>query len=301
MVDIVEKLKLTALAALASGLRQPFAKGRVTLSEFLYRLLEPMDSRVVMMVCGRPIHLDLSEQELRYIYFGAFEIAERKFLKRYLKNDDVVIDVGANVGYLSALILCEIASKGKLYSFEPNPELLLGLERLKDSGHGSMEIIPLAVGANGSESDPQTLSLYTNPEHSMWASFVKGIEGTDDPTIMPVRSISLSNFFSDRNIRKVDFIKIDVEGFEFAVLAGLVQSLRAVGMPAILCEVSSGNNPNFDRTLFEIDHVIDLGYKIWTLNDKGMPVLRDFKSISATKEANNFLFAEVEWLESRTI
>lgn len=292
-------MKLAALAALAFCLRLPFMRGRVTISEFFYRLLGPANARTKMKVAGRPIFVDLAETELRYVYFGAFENAERRFLERTLRAGDVVVDVGANVGYLSALMLAGIEPGGKLYAFEPNPELLAGLKELQASSGGMMELLPFAVGSGGSEGSPLKLELYSNPEHSMWGSLVEGNEYSDDPKIIPVNVISLANFFQGRNIRKADLIKIDVEGFESEVLAGLIECLDAVGNPAILCEISPVPASNFAACLHQVGELAARGYGIWLPHSKGTPIEGGIDKVESIRVVTNFVFATADWMHSR--
>jgi FkbM family methyltransferase len=295
-----DRIKLAILASVAAILRLPYMRGRVTISELFYRMLKPSNAKTAMIVSGRPIYVDLAERELRYVYFGAFEVAERSFLEWSLRPGDVVIDVGANVGFLSAVMLSKIEPGGTLYAFEPQPELLAGLRQLQASSDGMMELMPFAVGAAGSESSPQKLEFYCNPEHSMWGSLVEGNEYSDNPKMIRVNVISLANFFEDRNIRKVDLIKIDVEGFESEVLVGLIESLDRVGSPAILCEIAPVPESNFQASLEAINELVARGYSIWSLDRKGMPVAGAIDTISSIKVVTNFVFATGNWMNARS-
>ena len=102
------------LRMLSTVLRLPGMRGRITISELAYKYF-PLGNPIVQLnVNGIPVTLDLSQKELRYIYFGAYERNEVGFLQKWLKPGDVVIDVGANVGYLSAIMAGIVGSEGKV-------------------------------------------------------------------------------------------------------------------------------------------------------------------------------------------
>src|SRR5271154_6921349 len=56
----------------------------------------------------------------KIFFFGEYEIGTNRILKKYLKDDFIVIEAGANTGSES-LIISKLLPKGKLYCFEPNP------------------------------------------------------------------------------------------------------------------------------------------------------------------------------------
>src|SRR5262245_62804722 len=116
------------LGALSTILRLPVMRGRISISELAYKHFSLGNPIVQMNVNGIPVTLDLSQKELRYIYFGAYERNEVDFLQRWLRCGDVVIDVGANVGYLSAVMAGIVEPEGKVYAFEPNPSMIVELK-----------------------------------------------------------------------------------------------------------------------------------------------------------------------------
>jgi FkbM family methyltransferase len=195
IATIGDKFKLRLLRGLAATLKLPFARGRITISEAAYRLLKPDYSLVTMMVGDYPITVDLSQPELRYIYFGAFEQSECRFLRQYLRKDDIVADVGANVGYSSAIILGEIGKRGRLYAFEPNPQVYKFLQPLEKASSGVMKAFQLAVCAQTSGTNGGQVKLFINSQHSMWSSTIEDFAGTKNPNILLIDTISLSDFF----------------------------------------------------------------------------------------------------------
>lgn len=228
--------KILFLRALASVLRLPWARGRVTISELFYRLLTPKRSVVEMRVNDLPVFVDLSQQEARYIFFGAFERNEVRFMRRWVKSGNIAVDVGANIGYLSAILAGAVGPNGKVYAFEPNPVVFPHLSNLAEASRGAIEAVCSAVT---DQTDNDLTHFYVSADHSMWSSTMAECAGSSAGKI-DVPAISLSDFFRQKSISKVDFIKIDVEGGEVGVLRGLHQFLMAGERPTIMCEVAAG-------------------------------------------------------------
>jgi hypothetical protein len=66
----------------------------------------------------------------------SYDIILRDYLKRQLKPGDIVLDVGANVGYISAVAASCIQASGEVHGFEPLSECFARLERLRELNPG---------------------------------------------------------------------------------------------------------------------------------------------------------------------
>lgn len=280
-------MKLLGLSLLARVLRFPFMRGRVTISEFAYRLLSPRETMVSFLVGGRSVYADLSQQELRYVYFGAFERSECEFLTRFLRQGDVAVDVGANYGYLSAIMLDCVGPRGAVYAFEPNPYVYRYLDHLRTTSDGTFHPYQLAVGSYTSEDEKEKVSFLIDKEHSMWSSVVDD-GGVDRPgDMLKVGVVSLSDFFQRHAIEKIDLIKIDVEGGEAAVLRGLLAYLHASHRPTILCEIAPTASNSWSETIELINKLADLDYAVFRIAPNGS--LEEFsrdRLVSETKTQN---------------
>jgi FkbM family methyltransferase len=146
------------------------------------------------------------------------ESGERFFVREILakSNPELCIDVGANIGEYTKEILEH--TKSRVIAFEPVPttfeklrkETLLYSDRIQYENKG--------VGAINEE-----LIIHFNSAASAHASFseeVKQINYVTNKEKVAVPVITLDSYFKDNNITKVDFIKIDTEGFESEVFKG---------------------------------------------------------------------------------
>lgn len=291
-------MKLFIIHILASILRIPFVRGKVTISEFFYKLLKPTYTIVKMKVCDCYITLDLSQREVRYIYFGAYEKAERKFLNKFLRAAETAVDVGANYGYLSAVMLCKIGKSGKVYGFEPNPGVYESLSSLTESSDGRFRAYNLAVSDN---TFSDGIKFYVNHEHSMWASTIPEFTWAAQPEVFVVESVRLTDFFLTNQIDKISLIKIDVEGGEADVLKGLIPFLENHHKSAIFCEITPSTDERWLNVIEQIKLLLNLGYKIYQIDKSGNLTMVSFNHIKNLSRQINLVFAMEDDIKSRDI
>ena len=149
---------------------------------------------------------------------------EVRELPKLIRNGDVAIDVGGNVGVYT-FALSKLARR--VISFEPNPQLAA---RLRMLALANVEVKDVALS---SSEGTATLTIPDWPEGHGFGSLRPEMGFGDARLIkrdVPMRT--LDSFAFDQ----VDFIKIDVEGLEEDVLAGAMQTIRDC-RPAILVEL----------------------------------------------------------------
>lgn len=200
-----------------------------------------------------------------------------KILNELIKDKNICFyDIGANTGYYG--ILAGYLGKGKIkcYSFEPVKEFCdclqesICLNRLED-------IIKVFNFALGNEDNRKNLYLAGSG-----SSFDKDFIGKSDIQKRTVEMRKLDNIVQSANLEKPDFIKIDVEGYEYNVLLGGEKTIRE-SLPILFIEIvySLNNgfvNKNYKQTLQFIRNV---GYKIFCLDNnknKIIEVKNGFKS-----------------------
>lgn len=180
-----------------------------------------------------PFHGDGDLQETQYQVHGATWFKdELQRLQHWLPKDGVVVDVGANLGFMALLFSGGVGSGGKVFAFEPSPFVYPKLvEVIEKNALRNVQCFNLGCGSvKGSE----TLVV---PRSSGNASIKRDEVGAQDIQrefrieIDTLDSVLLP--LADR----VDFLKIDTEGFEDRVLAGgdqLISRFR----PVIYIELS---------------------------------------------------------------
>lgn len=214
-------------------------------------------------------------------YYGAYESEQVELWRRLLGNgrDSVVLDVGANIGYYS-LIAATHRNVRRVVSFEPNPLVLPALRYNVALNPGVADKISIADVAVG-DSDG-VVKFYRNRESHNFGLGSMRAQGSD-PVTVEVPLVRLDSFLPSQKLEHVDLIKIDVEGAEAAVIAGLQGWWSQRRRPTLAVEVHPTLLPDFGasvRGLFA--SLRSAGYRLERLNAEGRlePATDTFTAIS---------------------
>jgi FkbM family methyltransferase len=220
---------------------------------------------------------------------GAFEPEETELIRKLLGDVDVLVNVGANVGYYC----CHALSMGKaVIAFEPMQSNLRHLYNNIDANGWSCEIFPIALS-----NKIGILKMYGG---GIGASLVRGWAATSDVYCTLVPCSTMNTVLGSRLMGKKVLIVVDVEGAEQWVLEGSSQMLANNPKPIWLIEITAsehqprgvGINPRRSETF---THMFEAGYEAVTA-DKEMRLVTKTDVAAAQREspsvagAHNFLF-----------
>lgn len=163
--------------------------------------------------------LDLKENSIskQLVLDGAREPESTKIIKEIIRRGDVILEIGANIGYYVLLEASLLSKNGKIYAIEPEPH---NLELLKknvqlNNYQDFVEIYPLAV------SDQEgTAKLYVSRcsnLHNIFRPHEKNGDSID------VKTVTVDGFLKDKE--PVSFIRMDIEGAECRVINGMTETL----------------------------------------------------------------------------
>jgi FkbM family methyltransferase len=179
---------------------------------------------------------DLASYIDRQVYlYGDYEASYLRALKTFLPQSRlrVALDIGANIGTHSVAFARFFAA---VHAFEPNPTLWPNIERhISINRLSNVEVHKLGLA----EKD-ETLPFYIT-EHS---NLGLGTATTDQEYEVPLKqagTIEVANgdaYLAARAIGPIDFVKIDVQGMEEAVLRGLKKTLQA-HQPLVWIEINA--------------------------------------------------------------
>ena len=187
-------------------------------------------------------------------YGNLYETGEKSFV-RLIKNDlNLSLDIGANVGKYTKMLLSE--TKSNVVSFEPLPDAFEELKKIKSEYKGRLDIFNIAIGNENKEQNiffgdvkSEKASLVTDLKK---LSFVGDIN--KNSKIIDVKKLdSFENFFSNK---KIDFIKIDTEGYEFEVLDG-AKNLLNKHKPKFIQLEFNWHQLLKNQTLYKLSSLID--------------------------------------------
>jgi FkbM family methyltransferase len=226
-------------------LRARLGRLRAFLSRFhtlplAHRLFDRMPAPYVLKrpFCGFDLHVDVSRSNAQRLLFleGERFIGELRLLRRLLRPGMKVVDVGANIGYYLLLVESLVGPGGTVACFEPEPDNVAELRRNVEANRlENVRVFPVAVGnANG------TVALRSGINSGVTA------DGSGDLRVPICR-------LDDVLTSPVDFIKVDVEGYEGQVLKGAELILRR-HRPALFIEI----HPGFLAAPYSVDRILGL-------------------------------------------
>lgn len=171
----------------------------------------------------------------RWLYLRAHQLglmgrAERRFLERFIRPGMRILDVGSNLGLYSILMARRTGPGGSVLCFEPDPVLCGTLRLNQRLNHlANLEVHELAVGSAAAELVLHRSIVNTGDNHL----------GRADSALFR-RSVTVRVVRLDEQMPglAVDFIKIDVQGWELEAMQGMTGILRANPQVSVLFEFS---------------------------------------------------------------
>ena len=186
------------------------------------------------------------------------EKTETKIVKQIVKEGDIVIDVGAHIGYYTLIFAKIVGTKGKVFAFEANKKNFDILEKnvLKNNFKNVIcenMIISDKIGK------VQMYSLDSSTANRLFD------EGGNDK--IEVDSITLDEYFKQQS-KKINFIKLDIQGAEPLAIKGMNQIMENNSEIKIIQEWWPDGIKKFD--IEPTEHIINLekkGYDIIEIDD----------------------------------
>jgi FkbM family methyltransferase len=217
--------------------------------------------------CGLRIFVDLSDLFIgAKVVLGLYEVAELEFVRRIVASGQVVLDIGANVGFYTLNLASIVGPTGAVYAFEPLGHNLELLRRSVSENRLDHRVTVQEAAVSDRSGETDLLFLSSTPTSGGSHLF----DGSTPPVgheVERVRVIALDDYAVRR---PVSFVKIDIEGAEPLAIRG-ARTLLAEDRPIILSELNpealhhvSGYAP--DQFVEEVERI---GYVCMGLTSDG--------------------------------
>jgi len=219
------------------------------------------------------------------IYYGLYEFDESMFMLHYLREEDIFLDIGANVGHYS--LLASGIKNCQSISIEPVPNTFERLNQQVNLNKLEKKISTLNIGL-GNKCSKLNFSIDKNTMNRIVDSKYK------NSVQIPVKTVDILCDKID-----VSLMKIDVEGYEKFVLEGSKTSLQNKNLKAVIIEI------NFSNKFYGIENeevseiLIKNNFKPYKYN----PLNRQLTELkSYNKEQFNTIFIrDLNFVENRLI
>ncbi len=202
---------------------------------------------------------------IKSMYFGCYEFEILRLMKKYLKPRGVFLDIGANVGYISAIGAGLVGKSGEVHGFEPVPTYFNYLRETAEL-NSAYRIVAnnFALGEKASQ-----VSIASHRRNIGGNSIVPGFVPEEDVAeITNIQVKTLDEYIQIQGLSRISLIKIDTEGFELPVLLGFSHFLdeHKTNRPPVIAEISPQAFELMDRELCELDEFMsNYGYESYAV------------------------------------
>ena len=163
-------------------------------------------------------------------FFGSYEPELRDIMCAVLSADAIAVDVGANTGWHTLLMARLVGARGRVLAIEPNPfvrEHLLRNVRINQLVQ--VEIVPSALAEA-----PGTVDFLAPRADDASSASGHVVLGQDEKSAsIRVETSTLDIIAEQKQLDRLDLLKIDTEGYEWPVLAGAEKTIARFRPPII--------------------------------------------------------------------
>ncbi len=239
----------------------------------------PGKSRLAVLLCSRvsagPIEIrtgslifcapSIREPVVfRLVADGIYDPDTCEVIRRALRRDGTLLDVGANIGAMSLRAARHYCPAGRVLGFEASPSIFRYLAH-----NAEANVIPNFTPLHRAVTcrDGDALTFFDAPEaHFGMGSLANRFGGSG----VSVPTITLDTAVAQQRHTHVDVIKVDVEGFELGVFQGAIQLLRQTPAPVIVFEFNDWgeNRPENDVQPGAAQRfLLEQGYRLQLVRD----------------------------------
>lgn len=188
-------------------------------------------------------------------FSGTFEEKETGFVRRTVQKDWVCLDIGGCFGWYTVLFSKLVGEAGKVYAFEPVPDNRTCLERnLAINACTNVRLIPCALGERN--------------DHTQIFLPLDGVSGSlrahaklAKCKIIDVEVSTVDQVASMEGLQRLDFVKADIEGAEFLMLKGALETFSKF-RPMLMLEIQAHSTRLFGYEPIELFTLLkNLGYR----------------------------------------
>ncbi|HPQ08427.1 MAG TPA: FkbM family methyltransferase [Bacteroidia bacterium] len=223
---------------------------------------------------GILMEVDISDYIGHHLYYG-FKDDSLNALLNLVKEGQIVMDIGANIGSTSLFIAQKIGSTGKVFSFEPDKYNFIQLSKnISLNKFKNIEIFNYGLGNIKGE-----FKLYISTTDNRGGNRIIADTNYNNKEYSIIHVERLDDFVEKNNISKIDLIKIDVEGYEYNVLIGAEKVIRK-NKPVLFIELD-------DNNLKQQGHSASLLISFLEKNNYRIVNSLTNKTISSTDNFNN--------------
>lgn len=190
------------------------------------------ERRTITLDDGNALTIDSRSAVGREVFYrGTYEPELCRALARYVKPGMICIDAGANIGEFTLRCAVLAGSNGQVHAFEASPSTFADL----DENVRQNRFTNIVTQQRALASTSGTLEFYMSRGIASGSSSLRPAHDFTG-AVVPVPSVSFDDYMREVTLKRVDFIKMDIEGGELDALRGATAMLSATHAPVIVFE-----------------------------------------------------------------
>lgn len=180
-------------------------------------------------------HCDLNDYLYQVLFFsGCYESDVDWMCSRLLKQGDVFVDIGACYGYHTLTNARRVGPKGRVFAFEPQPDVFAALEEnIRVNKFSNILAERMALSDR-----TECLQLHTFPSLGMGHTSIGVLPRQPVSGVADCNAVTLDDYITRMGIGHIELVKLDVEGAERKVLLGSKQLLSRHAPPLWIIEAN---------------------------------------------------------------
>jgi len=224
----------------------------------IYNLLEKVTLGKGLPKTVNGVKIKLPAKYIRY-FPSDYESENFSFVKSICKPGDTILDIGAHIGIFATITSKIIGSKGKIFAFEPTPN--------------TFSVLNQTVRINSLKNVIQPVNQAMGIDTGLATFFISDSEADNGNSLISYKVDrklngvkvfvnTIDNFVAVAKFKKIDFIKIDVEGAEYDTLRGGIEVFKKHRPYFILAIHPEPIAKKGDKLEDIYDLLLQLNYKI---------------------------------------
>jgi len=258
-----------------------------TIRSFLFKFFAPSSNSLVK-VNGMHMKIFPGDKGIstELFFFKEHEPLVKKILSNELKKGMNCLDVGSNIGYYVLLESQIVGKNGTVIAIEPSlPNFKILQENVKSQKFSNVRIFHFACGNRDGNGN------FLTSDRSNWSRIdEKYFEFFPPNKIVSSEKIEIKkidSFIEQIDIKKLDIIRMDIDGYEYKVLDGMIHTLKKF-KPTFIIEIHR-SNMGLSKTKEFLQKLNDLSYEVQCY----IPRSLDFSLIANLKQLKKFSISEV--------
>ncbi|MFM2360396.1 MAG: 31-O-demethyl-FK506 methyltransferase FkbM [Bacteroidota bacterium] len=190
-------------------------------TKIIYSLLEKLTFGKGLPKTVNGVRVQLPAKYIRY-FPSDYESENFQFLNQSVAAGNVVLDIGAHIGLFSAIAAKLTFPEGKIFAFEPAPATQKVLHQTIRINQMESAITPVQAAMGG---EVGTLTFFVSDDEADNSNSLVSYKNDRKLNGIDVPVDTIDHFVQAKQLARVDFIKIDVEGAEYDTLRGGITTL----------------------------------------------------------------------------